>query len=953
MPTQQLDRIHALAELQRIDWKFEPTTDDEVRCKCPAHDDQSPSAQLNVKKNVWKCHAAGCGQAGDIVAFLAFALKTDRRTVLADLSKRYDLSVVKHVNPATLEKYHDAIWGSGTFLDELHERGITDVMIRKARLGFHDGRIMIPIYDEQQRAINVRKYLPGAPGAEKMRNTVGYTATAVYMPNQLKYDTVWICGGELKALAAAHYLNRKSIGAVAITGGEGTWNEKFTPSFRGKHVYVCFDIDAAGRAASRKVAAYLAYEAASVHIVRLPLDPDKFPTGDLNDFIGREGARSKELLQVAETAEHFQIETQEPETLEVVSVKLADATNFANMGKRLECSGLVSAIDTTPYLVAKDVGVNCTKDQPGCPYCPIRPLDPDEETGYVQLTVNSASAGLLDMVATPKRHQREAVREALGIPTCKAATFSVRTHYNVFDARLTPELTIDTDNRDHTVQPAFIIDHDADLNVPYRFGGRLFPHPKTQQAVLVMDKLDSAEDTLASFKPSNEEMGELTKFSPMRWTVDSLDAQLDMLYADLEANVTRIYKRRDLHLLLDLAWHSALYFEFDGQQQKGWVNTLVIGDSSQGKSETSSQLLKHYGLGARHDCKNASVAGLLGGLQQMGNNRWFVTWGVIPINDRRLVLMEEIKGASEEVIARLTDMRTSGVAELSKIERRRSHARTRLVMISNPRSDRTMPSYNFGIEAIKELIGALEDIRRFDLAIIVSSTQIDPAELNKLSTTRPSVEPTFTSELCKRLILWAWTRQPNQIKFESAAIDRCLTASTTLCNTFSESMPLVDRGTMRFKVARLAVALAALTYSHQEDSILVRICHVEYIEKFLLELYSAPVFGYLDFSKAQDYQHKVIDPDTVKAQIRASKYPRDFVEHLLHADRISLDDIGDWCELDQPESRKIISFLVRKHALFRKDRSTYVKTSEFIVLLKALKDEGLEESSVPIEGSEF
>ena len=233
----RITEVHALSELQRIGWDYEPAGENEVRCRCPAHDDRSPSVNFNIAKNLWKCHAAGCGQKGDIIAFLAFALDVDRRTVLADLGKRYDLSVVRHVNPDTLEKYHEAIWTSGVFLEELHNRGITDTQIRKARIGFHDGRITIPVFDAKRRAINIRKYLPGAPGVEKMRNLAGYTSTAIYMPEQLKYDTVWVCGGELKALAASRFLNKENIGAVAVTAGEGTWDPQFTPLFKDKHVY--------------------------------------------------------------------------------------------------------------------------------------------------------------------------------------------------------------------------------------------------------------------------------------------------------------------------------------------------------------------------------------------------------------------------------------------------------------------------------------------------------------------------------------------------------------------------------------------------------------------------------------------------------------------------------------------------------------------------------------------
>ena len=234
------------------------------------------------------------------------------------------------------------------------------------------------------------------------------------------------------------------------------------------------------------------------------------------------------------------------------------------------------------------------------------------------------------------------------------------------------------------------------------------------------------------------------------------------------------------------------------------------------------------------ECKNATVAGLLGGLQQMGN-RWFVTWGVIPTHDKRLVVLEELKGTSVEVISKLTDMRSSGVAEIPKIEKRRTHARTRLIALSNPRSDRPLSSYNFGIESIKELIGGLEDVRRFDFALLVSNTEIDAATLNKLQQYRPAGNQIFDAESCRRLILWAWTREPSQIQYGSGAYEQILSEATRLCSIFTESIPLVDRGSMRLKLARLSASLACRTFSCDDtlENVIIRECHVEYISKLL------------------------------------------------------------------------------------------------------------------------
>jgi hypothetical protein len=467
--------------------------------------------------------------------------------------------------------------------------------------------------------------------------------------------------------------------------------------------------------------------------------------------------------------------------------------------------------------------------------------------------------------------------------------------------------------------------------------GRIYPDPKTQQATLIINKISPTSDSLNSFIITQDELASLTIFRPNEWTVESLSSKLEELYSDLSANITHIHKRTDLHLSLDLTWCSVLYFEFDGRQQNGWVNLLVLGDSALGKTETSLRLMEHYGLGVKYDCKNSSVAGLLGGVEIMGQRR-MVSWGVIPTNDRRMVVLDEIKGAAKEVISQLTDMRSSGMAEITKIERRKAHARTRLIMISNPRSNRSIASYNHGIEAIEELVGAPEDVRRYDLAIILSNNDIPVEELNILTSLRPQVDHTFTGELCKLNILWAWTRIKDEIFFEKEAINLCLTSAIELCEMFAEDIPLIDRATTKFKIARLAVALAVKTFSTNGtyDIVIVRKCHVEYIIEFLIRLYTSNSFGYGNFTKAIKFQNEVMDPEEIQQALLETTYPSDLIEQLLNSNNINMTDFMDWVGCDRDASRGLISLLVRKHAL-KRDGANYLKTIGFIDLLRKIQ----------------
>lgn len=941
----QVETINILAELDRMGWEYEAVGEDEIKCRCPAHDDQSPSFSMSISKSVGKCHSGGCGWSGDIVSFMAMALKSTRRVLLEELSTRYNLEEVQTVDPRLIERYHASLWDAPHMLRELRKRGVEDIDIRKFRLGFNANRIRIPVFNTYNQCVNVRGYMPGAPGKEKMKNMRGRGKLRLYPIEQLKFDEIVVCGGELKAIVTARALNQHGIGALCATGGEGNWEAAFSRELRNKRVWVCMDIDKEGCTAAEQVAARIKSDAAWVGIVQLPLDVDKYPKGDVNDYmgpieLGGVGAGADDLKKVIDTTTMWEpkVHALEEDTGEAIELDVISATDAEYAGRKIKLKGLVAAIDTNPYLVPKECTVDCDRNQPFCSICPVFAAQHDDDAP-VKMTVPAESPAILAMVNSGKEQQRDNIRESLRIPVCKTVNFTVMSHYNVEEARIAPDLEINSRHMEEKLLPTLCVTHGLEGNVLYDFEGRTHPHPRTQKATLLVTSAKPAVDALGQFNPSDDELAGLTLFQPVEWTQGGVKTKLDDLYEDIEANVTHIYQRRDMHLLMDLAYHSTLLVRFDKRVIKGWVEVLIVGDSAQGKSETAMYLQQHYRLGEKVESKNASAAGLLGGLSQMGN-RWFVSWGKIPLNDRRLVILEELKGASIEVISRLTDMRSSGVAEIDKIEKRRTHARTRLIALSNPRSELPIASYNYGVEAIKELIGSPEDVRRFDTAIIVAASELDADKINVLSRNRPKVRHKHTPDLCRKLVLWAWTRTEDQIEFTEDASDLILKHASKLCSRYSDVIPLVDRGSMRLKLVRLSTALAARTFSVSKKNyqvIVVRPCHIAFIAAKLDQIYSRPAFGYLDYSEALMSTRTLQDQDKIRSTIMSTPFPKDFANQVLHTNQIELRDLQDWCGWERGEATELLSFFVRKHALIRDGRA-YRKNPEFIELLKDLRE---------------
>src|SRR5690606_25246764 len=119
------------------------------------------------------------------------------------------------------------------------------------------------------------------------------------------------------------------------------------------------------------------------------------------------------------------------------------------------------------------------------------------------------------------------------------------------------------------------------------------PDPKKQYATLIIDEYKTLEDSVSTFTMTEEIHEELKQFQVKE--KQTVQEKFDEIHSDLAYNVTRIYGRNDIMTAVDLTYHSVLSFYFQGKrEQRGWVETLIIGDTRTGESETVLSLLKHY-----------------------------------------------------------------------------------------------------------------------------------------------------------------------------------------------------------------------------------------------------------------------------------------------------------------------------------------------------------------------
>lgn len=911
---------------------------DEKKCVCPFHEDSSPSCGVNVQKQCFKCPV--CEAKGDLIDLAAGNMKVKRATIVAHLEQLQGDNETDPIDGGLISSWHNILMSNAKDLELLKTRkGITPKTCKEYLIGRDDDRFTIPVQGRTGSYINVRKWSP-TDTRRKVINLRGRGRRQLFPLVALEKDVVVLTEGEFKALL----LRQLGFNGLSPTGGASTWSPNWNHEFKDKVVYIVYDVDDAGRRGAQKVARSLHGIAKEVRVVDLPIDRNEFPRGDVTDFVVHLNMGATEIQAALDASEVWR-----PDPLtqvyddddNVYDAPLHETSRAEYYHKFVKTQAVVSAKDTAPFIIPKKAKITCTRDTNFCGLCPVLNQPGEEVTlevppkhpailSLVNISVEGMAVGLKAVAAIPRR--------------CDVVRFQITETQNVEEVRLVPEIRIKNDKEDekHVVRRAFYVGHGLDPNTSYLFQARVVPEPKTQYATLLAYDAQASVDSLSAFRL--EDPDELRIFQPSTWTKEGLERKLADLYEDLEANVTRIYQRRDLHLFYDLVYHSVLYVPFQGRRVKGWMEGLVIGDSGQGKSETLSNLMRHYQLGEKIDSKGATVAGILGGMQE-SQKRWFVSWGIVPLNDRRLVALEEVKGMSTAVIEKLTDMRSSGIAELAKIEKARTNCRTRMIWVSNPRSDMQLAAYNFGIFAVKELIGALEDVRRFDAVIAVASGDVPRDVLNMRDKDRPQAQPRHTSDLCRKMILWAWSRAPQQVHFEPDAVEAILSAAESMGKKFVSNVPIVEAADQRLKLARASCALAARTASFSDptgEGLLVRKCHAEYIHEYFDRIYSSPSLGYSDYSNLIRGENSIKDSEEVAAMVKGLSNAKDAVASMLDWQGFSVMDWMDITEHDKDDAKDHIGLLVRKNAIKRGRGGLYYKTPPFISLLRDIqKQDGL------------
>jgi 5S rRNA maturation endonuclease (ribonuclease M5) len=882
---------------------------DELRVRCPFHKEgkeENKSASINLDKRVFHCQTCAADGRGGMseVQFYATLHDMSYDEAVELLSQTMELKNDSFKKDVWI-KHQQSLWNRPDSMDYLREkRGFTEETIRKYYLGTDgSGGIVYPIIINGD-LLDKRTY--DRSKTPKMRSEKSKTPL-LYPFDVWKEDEhpTILVEGENDALLARQY----GFNALTVTGGAGSFNKMFLPYFKDKAVYICYDCDDAGRKGALSVALLLSKVTNKIRIVDLELANKE----DLTDWFVTHSKTVEELkVKLIESIEFTpEMAIQERERSYPL-VQLYDVPKGEHHGQNRSARVVMSGAVDSPMRVPSVIEWTCKQDAKDlCVTCPMR----YKHNGHAWWTLKEDNCQqLLKIAEVNEDMQTKHLRQFMSIPSrCPSVRMMKKAQKEVHKVFLTPDPDVIQEEEFQMAEiVGYTVGNRLDHGQKYRVFFKSYPHPLDKQRVVaVINDVTASDNAINTFKMTPELKKQLDVFQG--------DPHTKMKeLAERAVHIHSVPKRYNIHYAVDLFYHSVLSFQFRTQMlKKGYPEILLVGETRTGKSETFENLMKWYGLGEMVSSKHASVAGLAGGVDKLPNGQHVLKLGVLPLNHRGGVCLEEISGMSPEVISKLTDIRSSGVVNISKIEGGKAPALVRLFWQGNARvqsTKRTLPlmEYPTGVEVVLELIGSAEDVSRFDMVLLEHSDAVPFVDVDELKEVTPKP---FDQQLYRSLVLWAWSRRPEQVIFDDSVESYIVQKSKELNEQFDCDVKFLGVEAWK-KIARMSVACAARLFSCSAsgEEVLVKKEHVDWVCDFISSSYTSEVFRLPQYVQSKKMYTQVdTDVEQIVEGLCKNNFP--MMKVLSEQTELSLIQLKSVAGLDKNGFDEVFSTMTQHYLI--------------------------------------
>lgn len=951
---------HVIEHAKPVDyyqWIFpnESIRSGENRVRSPFSDDKTPSLMLDGTTGRWNnmCGGKDAHYGGKSIVSFHAALNDTKQAIAA--REIYDNFIHPTIPKQRVRRWTRVMRQTPSIKKYIESKRLITVKFAASMgLGWDGERITMPVDNEFGIIVNAKRYDPAA----KQKSTASFKVAKMlqYSDKKKRYMAdgkterkfgspampypfssfkvakhegyIVVCEGEWDAL----FLCFLGIPAITSTNGSKSWPKQYNHMFRGLHVIIAYDNDAAGVMHKKKfVLPNLMKYAKSIKDLKIPkikMKNGKVSKDVLDWAFTKKHMRRKEAwLNQFENKATLIIENDDKDIVyhDILHVNLDEASKGEYYHKKIKVRALVSGKINSPYVIPKKFRVSCAQRE-DCDGCPNK----ENLHNFKEHELREDDPEILKLLNVSDKTQREMLQKMCGFTkttdACKCKVEKVSS-FNIEELVVIP--TLDSEAL-YTNRIAYYAGHGLESNKAYEFEGTTTANPRTQHAVHLFDKARPIQGEMDTFAMTEELYEQLKVFQP---STKETPLRKLMRIADWQSrNVTKIKERPDLHMAVDMSFHSVKEFIFNGEYVKrGMMDILILGDTRCGKGFVAEGLGNYYGLGTVASGENISFAGLIGGVQTKGN-QFLITWGVGPLNNGRQVTIDEVSSMAIADIAKMSRVRSENVAEITKIISERTQAAVRWLWLSNPRSGKPIMSYNTGVEAIKELIGANEDISRFDLALTVASDEVSTEVINSLGAANVNDAGKYPAELCRQLILWMWSRTKEQVEFTPEAERAIIKQAIIFGKTYSSAIPLVQSENIRIKICKWAISVAGHLFSTDKtgEIIVIKAKHVKTACEIVSGFYDKESMNYRMFSAQRESDKSVTESDKLDKLFREyGKNKAIILDGLLRLSFVSTDALSDYVDGDNYTAKTLISALVQAKCLVRTKHGGYLKDKHF------------------------
>lgn len=753
--------------------------------------------------------------------------------------------------------------------------------------------------------IRDQDYAPWQPvydgGSGKVQSIKGFGQTYLYPLNVMfESPSVYVVGGELKALL----LNQLGVPAVAFTAGEGTFSEEFLPYFIGKRVRVLMDVDKKGQESTLSLSQILANHGAYVERGEWPEDIARElpPKGDITDYLRLcewnpealsylkwfpvEAQALNDDARIVGTG--FTLGNQEKQWDDMTPVPFLQLIEPGNLTQWVRTNALVAGRGETPFAVPRSATITCEEGKARykamCASCKL------PKCGF-EFKMSLSTEAQIDMVGMNRESIERVLAKETGVPkTCPWPQVAM-VNSAVEQVLLTPSVDLQTagnlsedDQFQYRTQQAYIVKEervDIEENKSYELGGRIMPDPKNGKFTFAVRDYRPMDNDILRFKQNPEAWGALRQALGIGRLPD--EEIVNRIVAHFRDHVVHIYGQDEMLRTMLLSFFLPFRFRIAQYEcERVCPSVMILGDTNVGKSTAMKKMLMHFGAGRYASAdSNPTFAGIVGGNLVSSRNLSF-SWGLLPTSHRSIVAFDEFGKLNPETIGALTNTLTSGVAERTTVNgNRRTLCHVRLVYLCNPRGARRLTSYSNPLDAALGIMGTVQDLGRVEY-VHVQYALNDPSVYNSFH--EPTLDPFYSKDLARFHLQWAWSLKPKQYVFEDPS--HVFGLATQLSSMFGGHTLLLPAQT-RFKLGRMAAAIATLLMSTEGEDVLITRNHV----RMAFDLFHQNYYQWINPAQVSVLGDGILPNELMKVFDRIQAWKR--LRFLATSDKWSRDDIED------------------------------------------------------------